>query len=292
MGVQAVRTNFGVLVSAALALAGQMELSAQERLDGPRKDKSSVTTRFFERPIDFWDRGLTLGDEPSADPRQEKGKDEKPAKKSAGSEWGQVVKLPDGTVTYHELPGPLVQVLENPTPENIRAYFDWRMEKAGKVLRAAQLMKEYRESMLGSTERAANPHDPAGRESSREAPVGPPTLPALAPHAEEARKSTPFTVTYFHRKNCPHCDTEDQILGEWLQDKPEGRLDVVEFGMRPELWQALKIRGTPSLLLEDPETKKRVFLEGVNRVQALDQALGECRRTEERNGPAKGDVGK
>ncbi|HVR87201.1 MAG TPA: thioredoxin family protein, partial [Planctomycetota bacterium] len=222
----------------------------------------------------------------------EKGKDDKPTKKMAGSEWGQVVKLPDGTLSYHELPELLVQVLENPTPENIRAYFDWRMEKAGKVLRAAQLMKEYRESVTGTTERSANPAALVRAVSSGEAPGGSPTPPRAAPSAQQGRKSTPFTVTYFHRKNCPHCDTEDQILTEWLRDKPEGRLDVVEFGMMPELWRALKIRGTPSLLLEDPATKRRVFLEGVSGVQALDQAIEECHRTEAGNGTAKGNVGK
>ena len=96
-------------------------------------------------------------------------------------------------------------------------------------------------------------------------------------------------MTYFHRKNCPHCDTEDQILGQWLRGKPEGRLEVVEFGEKPELWRALGIRGTPSLAIQDPETKKTAFLEGVSGAPALERALAQCRGKDALAQTAKGD---
>jgi len=283
------KSQVAILVWSVVAVLPSGSLLAQEKADASKKEKPPFSTRFFDRPIDFWDRGLGWAEESSLEARAEKVKDEKPPKKPAPSEWGQVVKLPDGTMSYHELPAPLVGVLENPTPENIRAYYDWRMEKAGKVLRAAQLMKEYRDQALGPSDRAADAADLARALPASLPQGGAPGLPPPAPRAPDAGKRTPFTVTYFHRKNCPHCDTEDQILAQWLRGKPEGRLEVVEFGEKPELWRALGIRGTPSLAIQDPETKKTAFLEGVSSVPVLDRALSQCRRRDDEAVTVKGE---
>jgi hypothetical protein len=95
-------------------------------------------------------------------------------------------------------------------------------------------------------------------------------------------------VTYFHKKHCPHCDSQDVILAEWLKDKPEGKLEVVEFGMMPELWQATQVRGTPTLLIQDSATRQTVILEGLSRAEALDRKLSECRAKDSRDTAVKG----
>jgi len=288
-----VKTWAAAIVSVMLAFSAGSDLGAQEKAEEAKKGKPAAPARFFDRPIDYWGRGLGWGEEPGTDSRRDNRPDEKQTKKAPGSDWGQVVKLPDGTLSYHELPGPLVQVLENPTPDSIRAYFEWRMERAGKVLRAAQLMKEYRAQALGTTPDAATPRESAGAAPPGEpAAPAPAVLPAAPARQLDGRKAAPFIVTYFHKKHCPHCDTEDAILTEWLAGKPEGRLEVIEFGMKPELWRAIGVRGTPSLLLEDGGTKKSVFLEGVSRADVLDRALAECRRAEPRETTAKGEQGK
>src|SRR5579863_5502515 len=127
------------LVSVLLAFPTGRDLGAQEKAEVAKTEQPVRSTRFFDRPVDYWGRGLGYDDAARSESGHETSPEEKPGKKATVSEWGQVVKLPDGTLSYHELPGPLVQVLEHPTPENIRAYFQWRMERAGKVLRAAEL---------------------------------------------------------------------------------------------------------------------------------------------------------
>jgi hypothetical protein len=85
--------------------------------------------RFFETGIDLWG---------------------KPQGSVSARAWGDTLRLPDGTVAFRELPRELVRVLESPTRENVRAYLEWRLERARKILRAAELVREYRSSTAGS----------------------------------------------------------------------------------------------------------------------------------------------
>jgi thiol-disulfide isomerase/thioredoxin len=266
-----VKLVMGVWVAVAAASFGS-QLLAQDG-DAPVK-KPAPVRRFFDRPIDYWGRGLGYQEESKG--AGEKPPELRPAPARAPSEWGQVVTLPDGTLSYHELPRPLVDVLENPSPENIRAYFAFRLSKTQKILRAAELMKEYRASVGGQAGESA-PATPGAPPSLREAPGRPEEKLLQSSPAEKPVKPSPFTVTYFHKKHCPHCDSQDVVLTEWLKDKPEAKLEVIEFGTKPELWQAYQVRGTPTLLIADSTTKETVFLEGLQRAEALDRSLGECR---------------
>lgn len=275
-----------VLVAAVAASFG-IEIVAQEGDAHAKKEKPALVRRFFDRPIDYWGRGLDYEDESKANDKDPKRTPAGPAQKASPSEWGQVVKLPDGTLSYHELPRPLVDVLENPSPENIRAYFAFRMTKTQKILRAAELMKEYRASVLGQAGDSAppapggppSPREAAGESQEKPLPVVPPPQPP---------KATPFTLTYFHKQHCPHCDSQDVILAGWLKDHPEGKLEVIEFGMKPELWRAYQVRGTPTLLMEDTGTKTTVFMEGLQRAETLDRKLGECRSKGREDAAVKG----
>lgn len=277
---------------AGLLLRTALELHAQEGpASSPSEKPAESVRRFFDRPIDFWQRGLGFEKEGRADSTGAQDADRKPAAKSQASEWGQVVKLPDGSLTFHELPHQLVEVLENPSPEKIRAYFEWRLERTQKILRAAELMKEYRNSALGKT----GDHDPRAAEHSP-GPVAVPELPSRDPvgtaSAAPAAAKSPFRVTYFHKQGCPHCDHQDLILAEWLKDKSEGKMRVVEFGANPDLWRTYQVRGTPSLLIEDLTSKKTVFLEGLARPEALDRALLEGRLGESRDAKVNGESNK
>lgn len=245
------------VLAAMLTLDLVANVGAQE---APPADKAPVRApRFFDRPIDYWRRGTA-----------------EPKVPDSPSDWGQVVKLPDGTLAYHELPKPLVRVLEDPSRENIQMYFEWRMSRAKKILRAAELMKEYKG--------AAAPETPASdaRPQADALVLAPPEATAAPPPEPE-----PFTVTYFHKQGCPPCDSQDAILAEWLKRRPQGKLAVIEFGTRPELWRAYQVRGTPSLVVEDAKSKKSVFLEGLSRGEALDGALEECQRSRESNSTKK-----
>jgi hypothetical protein len=280
------------LVLALLACALGLDLGAQEEEKGKKREKPSFAARFFDRPIDYWGRGLEFEEKATPDPRLRKAPEDRRGEPAPDFEWGRGIPLSDGMLPFHELPRPLVRVLEDPTPGNIRAYFEWRIGRIRKILRAAELMKEYRASVLdgsgkapGETDRREHPRGPAPA-GPKDGGEGAPSPPPEAPEAPG--KPAPFKVTYFHRTNCPHCETQDALLARWLAGKPEGTLDVVEFGMEPGLWKAHRIRGTPSLLLEDGGTRRTVVLEGVSRADDLERALGECRRGVRRPSPAEG----
>src|SRR5207237_31975 len=102
-------------------------------------------------------------------------------------------------------------VLDNPSPENIRAYFAFRMSKTQKILRAAELMKEYRASVMGQPEVSAAPAAPSSPEAPKAAGRPEEKPPPSAP-PKQPRNQTPFTVTYFHKQHCPPCDSQDVIL--------------------------------------------------------------------------------
>jgi hypothetical protein len=253
-------------------------LLAQERPPSDVKDTPPPVRRFFDRPIDYWQRGLGFeADKKLASPGGSLSLEPSSLRKAPPSEWGQIVKQPDGTMAYQELPRPLVDVLEDPSPEKIRAYFEWKLARTQKILRAAQAMKEYRSSVPGEGPPALAPAPEAvGGRKPQAAPEDPAPPHPATPGKADPRG--PFTVTYFHRGGCPHCDTQDVILSRWLGARPEGKLVVVNFGEKPELWQKYGVRGTPSLVVEGPTPGSGVFLEGVSQESELEKALLESNR--------------
>jgi len=260
-----------LLAAVAVGLSAMSSgLEAQEKPAGDMKAGPPPVRRFFDRPIDYWQNGLLYEDErkPNA-PASTVQPGGNP--KAAPSEWGQLVKQPDGTMAYHELPRQLIDVLEDPSPEKIRAYFEWKLARTQKIIRAAEAMKDYKTSLAGGpgAVKADVPHAPQAAVPGDAAPQQKtaPTVPG-APAVK-----VPFTVTYFHRGGCPHCDTQDAVLGRWLKDKPEAKILSVEFGEKPELWQRFQVRGTPSLVIEASGMGNPVFLEGVSQEAELAQAL-------------------
>ncbi len=263
-----------VLLAMMVSIRLAVDVVGQEMEVKTPREPSPAPHRFFDRPIDYWQRGLGY-----EEPRGEKREDLKTARPPAPSDWGQMVKQPDGTLAFHDLPRPLIEVLEDPSPEKVRAYFLWKLTRTQKILRAAEAMKQFRGTLPELQETNSDPDsggDPGqpDRTSAIKAPevkVGPP--PVLPTGASPP----PFTVTYFHKEGCHHCDTEDGILAAWLKNKPEAKLEVIDFGAKPELWRQYRVRGTPSLVIKDGITQKTVFLEGLSKEPALDQALAECR---------------
>ena len=203
-------------------------------------------------------------------------------RKGGGSEWAQVVRQQDGSYAYHDLPRPLVDVLEDPSPEKIRAYFEWKLRRAEKILRAAEAMKEYRRSVGPPPGKGAPEEEPGGEAFPPDAAMakGAEKPPFASRQPSQGPAGRAFTVTYFHRAGCHHCDTQDGVLAAWLKDKPEAKLVAIEFGSKPELWRQYNVRGTPSLVIEDQISRKAVFLEGLSREGVLEEALKRSRQPE------------
>ncbi len=246
--------------------------------------------RFFARPLDYWQQNLRYP-EPAAP--------HAPGSPNGSSEWGQVVKLPDGSLRFQELPLPLVRVLEDPTPGHLRAYFEWKLGRTRKILRAAELMKEYRATLGGAglegspgligenptalLQAALRAPSPASGVPSTATPPSPlrpacgeqALLPGGAPPG--IKRVEPFRLLYFRRDGCPPCTLQDPILANWLASHPETRLEKLAFGEQPELWRAHRVRGTPSLVLLDEETGQSVFREGLQDLAQLEAALAKIR---------------
>ena len=272
------KTPRKLAVAALVAFLAARSATAQERDPAPTKDPAPLPPRFFSRPIDYWQQGWILesppsGPAPAAAPPS-------PAPRSAPkpdpSDWGQRIRQADGTFTVQELPRPLVQVLEDPSPDNVRAYFEWKQARTRKILRAAEALKTFRASGLPPAE-ADLPPDQAQRPNALPEPGHVPER-TPPPVASVVGKTPTFTVLYFHRKGCSHCDQEDQVLRNWLADKPEGTLSTLEFGEEPERWREFRVRGTPSLVLQSRWPGRSIFLEGLHSGAELDRALAESAR--------------
>lgn len=253
-------TAWGCAIGSWLAMASAG--GAQDEAAARKEPPSKPSFRFFEKPVDLWQtgRGTREGNRTRGDSQTQ-------SKPPAG-DWGQVVRTPSGDLVLRELPEPLVAVLEDPSPENIRAFFEWRLGKARKILKAAQKIKEFRPAMPREAEM-----EEKGR-PAKPVPTPPAEMPSL-PKGGVPGGSSPkpgVQVTYFHKTGCPPCDAQDGILKEWLKDKPRAGLDIVEFGTQSELWREHQVRGTPSLLIRDPGTGRTAFLEGLSDRRKLDEA--------------------
>lgn len=277
-----------LLATLLALLQSESEIGAQEQIL-PGTKEPAPPPRFFDRPVDYWQSGLSY----ETDGR--KGQEAKPgqAKPPGGagrSEWTQVVRQQDGSYAYHDLPRPLVDVLEDPSPDKIRAYFEWKLARTQKILRAAEAMKEYRRVQMPKQAMGGEPGQGSAEERGAEGAARelPRAAPTLAPAASgPGASSEAFTVTYFHRAGCRHCDTQDGVLAGWLKDKPQGKLEIVEFGDKPELWRRFGVRGSPSLVIDSGASRKPVFLEGLSREPVLEEALRRSREPQPEGSTSK-----
>jgi hypothetical protein len=217
-----------------------------------KSDASDPGARFFQMTIDFWKSGPR-----TAGPRRPESAIE-PLRESI---WAEPVRQPDGRFSIYVPPKAVLDFLENPTPESLKGYLDWKRARAEKLRRALELLAEH--------------------QAQQEAPSPPPAPPGVAPAPSvrsETQDSAPkVTLTYFHGKGCPHCATQDGTLARWLAAHPEASVRVLELGESPELWLKYRVRGTPSLLLRLPSMDAEVLLEGISDEARLDQALGSIR---------------
>ncbi len=213
--------------------------------------------RFFERPVDLWGSGGTYPAD-RGQPRAAKGRPD------PVSEWGQVVRLPDGNFAYRELPAPLVRVLEDPTHENVEAYLAWKLGRTRKILAAAEKIRSYRPARPPADEPATQKVPDRGTEVA---------IKPAEPFEEGPKPK--LEVVYFHKKGCPPCGKQDEVLGAWLRSRPGIRFRVIEFGQEPELWREQRIRGTPSLLFREPLSGRSVVLSGLSDRAAVEGAAAE-----------------
>lgn len=227
---------------------------AQNPPEGPAQSRP----RFFERPVDLWGKGRSYAAGPEH-PGAEPGRSRRP------SDWGQVVRQADGSYAYRELPASLVRVLEDPSQANVEAYLAWKLGRARKILAAAEKIRSYRPAQPAPDGLAA----PA-------IPVEGSTLRELAEIPRGGVPSAKLELVYFHKKGCPPCGKQNEILAAWLRGRPGLRFRVVEFGEEPDLWREHRVRGTPSLLFREPSSGRSVLLSGLSETAAMDRAAAQA----------------
>lgn len=260
----------------ALCLLLQAAQASGERASENRAEDRGAETRFFQMTIDFWKTG------PKKDARPTKTETAFPP--SRETIWAEPIRQPDGRYSVYLPPKAVLDFLEDPTPENLKAYLDWKRARAEKLQRAMELLEKYRaeEAALKSK---GNPSDDSSDAPTSVGIVGIPSpVPGPSVDSRKVLASVPLPgpkaiqITYFHSKGCPHCTKQDRVLAEWLAEHPDVTVRVLELGESPELWLKHRVRGTPSLLLSDGSNERGVLLEGLSAAARLDQALSSLRR--------------
>lgn len=229
-----------VAIGLAILLGATQPSTAQEVARDPGQ---TATSRYFPKPVDFWNAGLNLSRPTPV---------EEPAAPGAGrialreNVWAQPIRTPDGSWMVYVPPKQVLDFLESPSEDTAKAYLAWKAEQTAKLQKAMTLL---------ATLKASPETDKAQASASFK-----PAAPEFA-----------FRITYFKKPSCPHCVSQDAVLADWLPKRPAAKLDVLLPGQRPELWQAYEVRGTPTLHVQAEDQEE--VLVGLQSSQALEAAL-------------------
>ena len=227
-------------------LAAHGEGDAQ---DAPPGSPKETLGRHFSKPIDFWRKGMGFSVAPSPQDTLEARPGRVAVRESV---FAQPIQTPEGNWMIYIPPKPVLDFLEAPTEDSARAYLAWKAEQAEKLKRAMQLLAQVRAKEAGEPE---------------------------PPRPDPPAAEFPFEITYFKKPSCPHCVTQDEILGRLLSRRSAGKLLTLLPGERPELWKAYEVRGTPTLLLEGGSGGKPEVLVGLQSEAALEAALARLSMT-------------
>ncbi len=238
--------NTPILAFILLALLPSGQATAQER---PSEKTPNEPGRYFTRPLDLWNAGLTYAQAPRPSGEAESIPPRVAVRESV---WAQPIRTPDGNWMIYVPPRPILDFLESPSEETAKAYLSWKQEQADKLRKAMTLLARVREP--GVPGPAVDvPIEPSGKKA-----------PPL---------DFPFRITYFKKPSCPHCVSQDAVLAEWQKRRPGGKLEIVLPDDRPELWKAYEVRGTPTLVVEVGSRDRKEVLVGLQSEEALEAVL-------------------
>ena len=238
--------NTSILALIWLAFVPSGQATAQERTS---EKTQNAPSRYFARPFDLWNAGLTY--DPAPRPSGE-AESLPPRVAVRESIWAQPIRTPDGNWMIYVPPKPVLNFLDSPSVETAKAYLGWKQEQTDKLRKAMALLAQVK---------GADAAVPAA-----EVPVDPSANKAAPP-------DFPFRVTYFKKPTCPHCVSQDAVLVEWQKRRSGGKVDIVLPGDRPELWKAYGVRGTPTLVVEVGSGDRKEILVGLQSEEALEAVL-------------------
>lgn len=62
-------------------------------------------------------------------------------------DWREPVIGADGKTTYYVPPDPVIQLLNDPTPENAKTYMDWQNQKTERIIKAQEALVRIQEKI-------------------------------------------------------------------------------------------------------------------------------------------------
>ena len=66
----------------------------------------------------------------------------KPVEEKKVFDWRESSRTTDGKTIDYVPPVPILKLLQDPTPENARAYIDWQRQKVEKIIKAQQVVDQ------------------------------------------------------------------------------------------------------------------------------------------------------
>ncbi len=228
------------------------------------QEEAAGASRFFRgKRVAFW-----------SDAREEPPKSTQPP---AGGEtiWAEPIRMPDGRISVYVPPKPVLDFLDSPSEESGRAYLAWQKARMEKIARASEvlgrLVEEARplEKKADPPPTAEGPPQAADAGTEKAPPGGalkvPPALPSGGPE-----------ILYFKMSDCPHCLREDAALAELAKERPDVKVRVFTPDMEKALWEALKIKVVPTLVVRGGDGRLHVS-RGYTPKEVLLLKLGEMK---------------
>jgi len=170
-------------------------------------------------------------------------------------EWSEPVISPTGQVTIYVPPKEVRDFLNNPDPENARAYLAWNLKRIKKFLLAQELLrKEAKEfEVIKETKSLLEPSDTP---------------------SNVVKTGTGY-LFYFMLKGCPSCEKESRVIEDIYLNHPEirveafakgfsdGELENFRFSARQDngMSSLFKVKSYPSIAVFN-KRNKRHFLSG------------------------------
>lgn len=185
-------------------------------------------------------------------------------------EWAEPIVSPSGKVSVYVPPKEVKSFLEEPNPENAKAYLEWNLKRIKKFILAQELLAK-ESKRLGFTEDAR-------------------ALAKITPYLDTAAGVTDNIKTginhlfYFMLKGCPGCQRQAKVIEDIYLNHPEIKIEAFARGFSDReleefifpvrqdngMSQLFKVNSYPAILVFNKK-KERYFLSGyVNKKKILE----------------------
>lgn len=127
-------------------------------------------------------------------------------------EWAEPIISPSGRVSIYVPPKEVRDFLENPDPQNAKAYLQWNLRRIKKFILAQELLrKEAKELEVMKETRSL-------------------LEPGSSPSFNSQDRAGASYLFYFMSKGCPACEKESRVIEDLYLNHPEIRIEAFAKG--------------------------------------------------------------